>query len=250
MVLLRLRRVFDFRLAIDAHFGGVESYNGSDALQAALDSCNRSADLVIVTNPAHAQMVFNLGGRAFVCPDPLPDLSKFRDAAQEIDRKCFFICSFDIDEPYLEVFKAAESLWNDGFRLVVSGNYSKAGIAPSEYPKVRFLGYVPTSDFYRELFSAQVAIDLTEHENCLLCGAYEAMAAGKPLVLSKKRSLQEYFDRGTVFGSNEAGDIALAIRHAYTHRSQLASDAEEWATKARADMSTRIAELRDRLQEL
>jgi hypothetical protein len=69
-------------------------------------------------------------------------------------------------------------------------------------------------------------------------------------VLSKKRSLQEYFDRGTVFGSNEAGDIALAIRHAYTHRSQLASDAEEWATKARADMSTRIAELRDRLQEL
>lgn len=249
-LLLSLRRVFGFKLAIDAHFGGVESYNGSRVLQIALDSCNRAADLVIVTNPAHAHMVSNVGGRAFVCPDPLPDLSKYRGTVSVVDRKCFFICSFDIDEPYCEVFKAAYALWQDGFRLVVSGDYRKVGIETSAYPRVRFLGFVPTDEFYRELFSAQVVIDLTDHENCLLCGAYEAMAASKPLVLSKKRSLQEYFDGGTVFASNEADNIVHAVRQAYEHRSQLTNEAVQWATKAREAMCERVVALREVLRAL
>lgn len=250
ILLLRLRRVFGFRLVIDAHFGGVESYNNSPALQRVLDACNRSANLVIVTNPAHAQIVSSAGGRAFVCPDPLPDLSKYTDKINEVERKCFFICSYDVDEPYLEAFRAADLLWEEGFRLVVSGDYSKVGIYPSAFPRVSFLGYVPTDEYYRELFSAQVIIDLTEHANCLVCGAYEAMAAGKPLILSKQPSLEEYFGLGTVFAHNEATSIARAVRHAYAHYSQLAGDVAKWTTKARLEGSARIATLSDRLQEL
>ena len=40
-LLLRLRRFFRFKVIIDAHFGGVEAYNGSETFQKLLDHCNR-----------------------------------------------------------------------------------------------------------------------------------------------------------------------------------------------------------------
>ena len=249
-LLLWLRRQFGFKLVIDAHFGGVQSYNGSRLLQAALDHCNRTADLVIVTNSAHADHVRRIGGRVFECPDPIPDLSKYSGTVVEVPRKCLFICSFDIDEPYREVFRAANKLWDDGFRVVVSGNYRKVDIEPSQYPKVRFLGFLPEPDFYRELFSAEIVIDLTDHENCLLCGAYEAMEAGKPLVLSRRRSLQEYFTGGTVFTENRAEEIASAVRDAHARRTRLAADCVKWKERSRLEMMDRLARLRVELQGL
>ena len=200
-----------------------------------------------MTNPAHAQMVSDIGGRTFLCPDPHPDLSNYQDSVSEIDRKCFLICSFDIDEPYHEVFKAADALRQDRFRLVVSGNYRKVGIEATAYPRVRFLGFMPTDEFYRELFSARVVMDLTDHENCLLRGAYEAMAASKPLVLSNRRSLHDYFNGGTALACKEASDIARAVRVAHAHRARLASDAVQWANEAH-DLCGRIVASRSLLR--
>jgi glycosyltransferase involved in cell wall biosynthesis len=249
-LLLGLRRFLGFKVAIDAHFGGVEAYNGSKVFQRVLDYCNRTADLVIVTNEGHARRIRSLDGNTFVCPDPLPDLSAHRGQEEKILQKVFFICSFDIDEPFQEVFRAAEALLPEGFRFFASGNYRKAGIAPDDFPHVKLLGFVPEPEFYRHLFSSQVVVDLTDHENCLVCGAYEALEAGKPLVLSKKRALQEYFSGGTVFTSHQATEIAAAVRQAHAERSRLTEECRQWVAQARADMDKRIASLRRILEDL
>ena len=47
----------------------------------------RASDLVIVTNERHARYVADLGGRTFVCPDPLPDLSGRIDARVSVPAK-------------------------------------------------------------------------------------------------------------------------------------------------------------------
>jgi hypothetical protein len=250
LLLLGLRRSFGFKVAIDAHFGGVEAHNGSELLGRVLDYCNRTADLVIVTNEGHANHIRSLDGRVFVCPDPLPDLSEHRGQEEETLRKVFFICSFDVDEPTREVFRAAEVLFPERFRFFVSGNYRKAGIAPNDFPHVALLGFVPEPEFYKHLFSSQVVVDLTDNENCLVCGAYEALEAGKPLVLSRKRALQEYFDGGTIFTENRAADIAAAVRRAHAERSRLAKECRQWVSQARADMELRIASLRRVLEAL
>jgi hypothetical protein len=250
ILLLGLRNLLGFRVAVDAHFGGVEAFNGSKIMQQALDLCNRLANLVIVTNEDHANYIRRLGGRAFVCPDPLPDLSRYRGKEREVPGKVFFICSFDIDEPFHEAFKAAEFLLPEGFRFFVSGNYRKVGISRRDYPHVELLGFVPESEFYGHLFSSQLVVDLTDHENCLVCGAYEALEAGKPQVLSRKKALQGYFTGGAVFTENDALSIAAAVRKAHAERSRLAEQCWQLASRKRAQMLARLSHLADAMEGL
>lgn len=248
LLLLWLRPFFGFKIGIDAHFGGIDASNGSEAPQWVLDYCNRTAEFVIVTNESHAHRVRSLGGKPFVCPDPLPDLAEHRGQGAEIPHKVFFICSFDIDEPYREVFYAAKILAPEGFHFFVSGNYRKGGITPEDFPHVELLGFVPEPEYYGHLFSSQLVVDLTENDNCLVCGAYEALVAAKPLVLSRKKALEEYFTGGTVFTENKAAEIAAAVRVAYAERSRLAEESRQWVIRAREEMKERMARLNNSLE--
>lgn len=247
--LLLIKKLFRFRLVVDAHFGGIDARHKNRFLQIIINKINNKADLIIVTNENHASVVRELGGRAFICPDPLPALPPTENAPIE-DKKVFLICSYDPDEPFGEVFKAADLLLTEGFRLAVSGKYQKAAISPQDYPHVEMLGFVPEDVFYRHLFTSQIAIDLTDNDDCLVCGAYEALEAGKPLVLSKKKALQDYFTGGTVFTENKAEEIANAIRIAYAKREELAGESRRWVLRAKEEMAKRMTELKGILASL
>ena len=180
-LLVLLKFPFRYMFVADAHYIGIVAPRGNRVFQKALDFCNRHADFVIVTNEEHGKHVEAVGGRALVCEDPLPDIEKYARAGSEKLRKVFFICSFDIDEPYADVFQAAKLLQQEGYVFWVSGNFDRVGIEPADWPHVRFLGYVPEAEFYSHFAESQVVVDLTTQENCLICGAYEAMALEKPL---------------------------------------------------------------------
>lgn len=99
-ILIVARVFFRYRLVSDAHYGGVRACNGSKVFQRALDLCNRSADLVIVTNENHLRYIQKIGGHAIVCEDPLPAISHYRNEEKLDRRSVLCICSFDVDEPY------------------------------------------------------------------------------------------------------------------------------------------------------
>jgi glycosyltransferase involved in cell wall biosynthesis len=246
--LLLLGRIFfRYTFVSDAHFGGVIAYNGNYFFQKALDLCNRSADLVIVTNSDHADHVKAVGGNALVCEDPLPKLDGYEIHEKAEDKAVFFICSFDIDEPYQAAFEAARMLNDDNFKFYVSGNYHKVGIDPAAFPEIDFLGFVPERRFYEQLFQSDIVLDLTEHENCLVCGAYEAMAAEKPLVTSDKICLRKYFDKGTMFTQHDSRSIAESLRIAYRDRIRLKGEINEWKTRIIGIQNERKAILRQTL---
>jgi len=250
LFMLLLRPLFRYTFVSDAHFGGVRAYNGSLIFQKILDFCNRRADMVIVTNHEHAAYIEQIGGKPFVCEDPLPDLSTFTErfsAESKTDHKVvFFICSFDIDEPFQAAFEAAELLSMEGYKFYVSGNFRKVNIEPADFPNVNFLGYIPVQEFYSILFNSDVVLDLTNHEGCMVCGAYEAMSAVKPLVTSEKRVLRAYFTHGTVFTQHDGESIAKSIRLAYENREGLTAEILGWKKKATADHQRNIDMLRDR----
>lgn len=248
--LLFLRAIYSFKVVIDAHYGGVEAYNGSKIFQWVLGYCNNGADLVIVTNKEHARYLKRLGAKIFVCPDPLPDLSEFRVKSGVIPRKVFFICSFDPDEPYIEVFEAAKSLKNNGFSFFVSSDYKKANVIPADYPLVTFLGFVSEREFYNHLFSSELVIDLTENENCLVCGAYESLAAGKPVILSDQKVLRQYFTGGAVFTENSCKAIEDAVKNAYANKQKLRDECVAWVKENRHEMHSRLQSLREILLSL
>lgn len=246
-LLLVCRRLFGFRHTIDAHYGGVVSVSGSRLIQRLLDFANRHADTVIVTNEAHADQVRGAGGTPFVCPDPLPNIrpNSVKPAAlQAAEKSVLFVCSYDWDEPYAAVFEAAKALGELGFRVYASGAYSRVGVSPQDVPHVTLLGYVARSEYEAYIQHVDVVLDLTIWQDCLVCGAYEAMAVGKPCVLSRTRSLTELFTHGTVFTSHEPRDIVAAVCDAYDRRRALSAQIDEWVQRHAADLRKRAAALR------
>jgi glycosyltransferase involved in cell wall biosynthesis len=231
-LLIFLKGIFGYKLVSDAHFAGVIACNSNKLFQFILNLCNRFVNLVIVTTQEHAYFIETIGGKALVCEDPLPDLTAFQSGNAIHDKTIFFICSYDVDEPYKIVFSAADLLKKDGFNLCATGNYAKANIDPHDYPSVIFLGYLHETDYYNKLLSSSVVLDLTENENCLVCGAYEAMSAEKPLVTSNTASLKNYFTKGTVFTDHDINSIVNAVKLAYENRLHLLNEIKEWKIKA------------------
>ena len=246
-LLLGVRRVLGFRLISDAHYGGVVAVTGSRMLQRLLDHANARADMVIVTNPGHAELIRHRGGRPFICPDPLPTIPHAlpRPAALNgASATVLFICSFDIDEPYREVFEAARLLRGHGIGMYVSGPYTRAGLSPRDVQDVTLLGYVDRQTYDALLRNVDIVLDLTTWQDCLVCGAYEAMAVGTPCVLSRTPALTTLFTHGTVFSSHDAASIAEAVLAAFERRGDLQAQIAEWVVRHREATRDRIVALR------
>jgi glycosyltransferase involved in cell wall biosynthesis len=244
-LLLFLRRSYGFMLVSDAHHAGVRAFNEAWLLQRLLDFHNARVDLAVVTNESQARFLSSLGTRAYVCQDPLPDLPKARQSSITTgDRSALLVCSFGPDEPYEAVFEAFAGLQKDGFTLFVSGNYKKAKTDLSRFPWVRLLGFLPTDQYYEYLLSVSVVIDLTTREDCLVCGAYEALAAEKPLIVSRTLALKDYFGEAAVLTDNTSEAIRESVLAAFARREELARKAKDWVARNNPYMDERVAGLR------
>lgn len=249
-LLLILSRFYKYSFVSDAHYGGIEACNRIPFYQKVLDILNASADMVIVTNRAHDEFIRSLGGKTFICQDPLPTLPVPRKLERvDPEKTIFFICSFDIDEQYKEVFEAAKLLREKGYTFYVSGNYKRVGIDPASHPEIKFLGYIPEEDFYSYLQACAAAIDLTAKDNCLVCGAYETISACKPLILSDTNALREYFGGAAIFTTGSPEDIARCMEIACSNKKELSRKAREWKERNETHMHSRIKLLRSMLLE-
>ena len=202
-------------VVMDAHNAGIEPFDGRSRWASRLAAyAMRHAALTIVSNAGLSPRVGEHGGRPVVLPDPLPPLTP-PAAAERLEGRLnlLFICTWASDEPYLEVLRAAAML-DPQIRIYITGNSRgrERGLQGPLPPNVVLTGYVAEPEFQRLLFSCDAVMDLTTRENCLLCGAYEATAAERPMLLSDTRCLRDYFDRGAVYADNTAAGIAAAVR--------------------------------------
>jgi glycosyltransferase involved in cell wall biosynthesis len=198
---------------IDAHNAGVHPFDGRRPWANTLNRrILRSASLTIVTNNALAEFVANQGGRPFILPDPIPMLPPPKHArAMQGEFNVLFICTWASDEPYAAVLAAAGTL-PPGFRIYITGASKGREHAFGPLPEnVSITGFVHEDEFVELLHGADLVMDLTTRENCLVCGAYEALAAEKPLLLSDTRALRAYFNAGAVYTDNTATDIASKL---------------------------------------
>ena len=212
LFVVTLRKIFNYRVIIDAHNVGLFPKEGKCGLLNRLSRfVQRHADLVIVSNPGLQPVVKSNGGKSFVLPDKIPDIQPNSKLPLDGSFKILFICSFAKDEPYLEVIEAARLVGKD-VRIYVSGNYRKAVLIPSELPEnITLTGYLSEENYIHFLNSVDATIDLTTRENCLVCGAYESVAAGKPVILSDTSALKNYFNQGAIFSENTGPALARAI---------------------------------------
>lgn len=231
-------------LVVDRHsnfFAVSESILGNMGHRAMSKFTLSMADITIVTNDHLKNLVERDRGRALVLQDKIPMLVKKKDLKLQGKHNVLFICSFDQDEPYAEVLEAAKLISPDTF-IYVTGNYNKirSNEVFAELPSnVVLLGYVSDQDYIDYMFAVDIVVVLTNWEHTLLCGAYEAVCAEKPLILSDKEDLLTYFNRGVVKTKNIATDIATAIQCAIKEEQELKKEiknlkaelSEKWQEK-------------------
>jgi glycosyltransferase involved in cell wall biosynthesis len=212
--------LFRVPVIIDAHNAAIYPFNGTihwaNMVAAYL---LRRATFTIVTNRFLADYVIRKGGRTLVIPDPVPEFSyPIKSRKLHGSFNVLFVCSWAADEPYYEVMKAAEIISKDIYIYITGKSKGKENRYGVTLPKnIVLTGFLNENDYIELMNSCDVVVDLTMREDCLLCGAFEALSLEKPMIISNSRALRTYFHKGALYTKNTAIDIALQINTAITH---------------------------------
>jgi glycosyltransferase involved in cell wall biosynthesis len=238
-----LRPLLRYRLIVDAHNEAVEPYVNRQRWVRSLSRwVIRKADLTIVSNRQLAALVDRWGGRSFALPDPIPVLpAALPTRTLDGPFNVVLIATHAADEPIAQIFDAVRDM---DVHLYVTGNPRRMALAVADCVphNVRFTGFLPDADYWALLRSADAIIDLTLMDDCLVSGAYEALAVGKPMLLSNNRASVELFGGAAVFTDNTAADIRLGLE-----RLRLSRDAMKVAAdNKRSELTERwIASAKD-----
>ncbi|MGE3595688.1 MAG: glycosyltransferase [Dehalococcoidia bacterium] len=229
-----LRPLFRYRLLIDLHTHFVRPTGLAKLIYGFLNGYSlRNCNAVIVTNEAYRDEIAKKTIQAvLVLPDKVPVFeSKFTRVPLN-GRSILYICTFSSDEPWTEVLEAAPMLSADT-TIYISG---RSPIAQSSAPhNVVLTGYLPRDDYENLLRSVDGVMVLTTAQDNLMCGGYEAVAAGKPIVLSDTPALRRLFTKGAVFTENRREAIAESIRTLEGDEQRLRNDIIALGVEMRAD---------------
>ena len=238
-----LRPLLRYHLIFDAHNEAVEPYlHPSAPVRIVSRWLIARADCVVVTNGQLARSVAKAGGNPFVLGDPVPSVPVVTPKPLTGEYRVAVISTFAQDEPFEAVLDAAKSL-PDHVHFYVTGDSDK--LTPSVRRKIRtnmtLTGYLDEHAYWELLVSCNAIIDLTTMPDCLVCGAYEAVAVGKPLILSRNAASLEVFGGRAELVDNTPTEIAGAVMRLQSVRAQgkdLAQRREDfdllWAQQAEA----------------
>lgn len=159
------------------------------------------------------------------------------------------ICSFDVDEPILEIMLAAQKL--DDVRFYVTGNPKKASaeIKSAKPENVTFTGFLSNDDYAGLLHSVQAVLVLTTLDFTMQRGGSEAITVEKPLITSNFGILKRIFYKGTIHVDNSPESIVEAVNRLRSELPKYTQEmiemkqerAERWKV-LHADLEARIAQ--------
>lgn len=222
VLVLVCAKLLRFSLIVDAHNTGINYEGRFHRLVNLLNRIViRNSKFIVVTNEYMANVVSARGGKPLILPDPLPVLPVPKLASvngfirSKTDKKlnAFCITSWGEDEP-IEALMAAAEMFANSVNFYFTGNYRKASfkISAEALPEnVHLLGFVDEDVYFSLLSDCNFTIDLTTRADCLVCGAYESVSAGKPVLLSDTKPQRAYFNRGAVFCSTTCDGIQAGL---------------------------------------
>ena len=213
LVVLPLARLLGARLAVDIHSGALLDRRWRWSVPVLAWTCRRS-EVAIVTLPSLAARLAERGLDVEVIPDPLPDLGgasgesvpdRHDGSAGGAEPRVVAVCSWAADEPIDALLEAARGR---PWRLAITGRPNRE-VEPG--PNVELTGFVADEDYAALLVRADAVVVLTTREDTLLSGAWEAIALGRPLVLSDTAALRGTFEVGPAYVRPDPASIAAGI---------------------------------------
>jgi len=229
----------------------------------------RHADLTLVTNKELRAKVEASGGRAFVLPDPFPDLAatgwsgaarsqpatRFPASGDSLadghPAEILFVSSWAFDEPIAETIEACRRLRG---KVVVritgrmKPQYAKlVSAAPDNFLPTGFL----SDQAYFDLMARSDAVmAVTQRPATLVCGGYEAAVLGKPLILGDSETLREYFHAGAVHTDGTAEDVERQLRVLIADLPHYTEGIRRFHARRAEEWEQLLAELESALRDL
>lgn len=253
LLVLAARRFFgNYRVVMDAHNEAVVPFSHPRwPIPSLTRLALQAADSTIVTNAALADIVARSGGRPIVLPDRLP-VAPMQPSRPPLDGTIIVmvIATYAADEPIAAIVEAARLL-GTGFEFRFTGRETRMSAETrSMLPaNVMQTGFLLEHDYWQLMADCHVVLDLTLKPNCLVCGAYEALAMRKPMVLSNNAPSVELFARVAVFSASaEPADIASALRTVQNEYAALVERCESEPSAFERRWQLAAASISDRLQ--
>lgn len=187
----------------------------------------RKAEVTIVTTRKLMKWVHLNGGRAVVLHDKIPDLSTRTVVDLKGCPSVLFVCTYSWDEPIEEVLQAVNSFPVNSVLYITGRGTAAIHARVAEMNlqmrerRVVLTGFLPEDQYRAYMASADIVLVLTTVEDVLLCGAYEAVSLGKPLVLSGTNAIRGLFNQGVIYCENHAASISGAVTNAHLHENEI-----------------------------
>ena len=216
LVLFRFVTRRTFKIVADCHNAALRAPWSAVPLSSRLLNW---ADLVLVHNPDVVAAARDLGvehQRLRVLGDSVPVLPS-EDVETPPQRKPTLVmpCSFHADEPIEAVLQAARQLESATF--VITGNHLRIrnrGLLKQATQNVIFPGFLPLAEFDQLLLRASGVLCLTTQDGVQLSAASEAIAAGKPIIISDTKLLRDLFGQAGILVDNSVASILQGCRTA------------------------------------
>jgi glycosyltransferase involved in cell wall biosynthesis len=201
----------------------------------------RHAAATMVASEPLADEVRRAGGRPLVVHEPPPLWRIDAPPPDDGPPTVLWVGIFAADEPIAEVVGAAALLPDVRFVLTGDPERCPAAVRAAAPPNVTFAGYRRGDDYRALIADATIMMVLTTAPSSVPRGAFEAVAALRPLVLSDQPLLREQFPEA-VFADNAADALADGVTRALARRPELVAtaraardrDAARWAAQRAA----------------
>ncbi len=232
-----LRKIFGFKAIVDRHSNFKIDKLAETSIKWRLfhfvsNYSLKNADITIVTNDRAKQYLRKYSNEVVILPDVIPKFDYERHcndfrSENTLEKTVLFVTTFDDDEPIEPMISAAGKL--ESVRCYFTGNYlkrfSRKEALSLEAKGIYFTGFVPNEEYERLLFISDVVVVLTDKDLILNCGAYEAIGAEKPVVLSNTRTLVSYFgNSGVTYVTNDSDGIFEGIKRALDNADTLKAE--------------------------
>ncbi|MEN3045608.1 MAG: glycosyltransferase [Candidatus Hydrothermales bacterium] len=149
--------------------------------------------------------------RYFILNDPPIPVEGFSVGnSKTVTGKEYFVfpASGDSDEPIDEIIKTANLIGN--FNFLITGNVRRTH---KNMPKnLIFTGYLSHSEYYSVIKNAKAIISLTKWEYTLTCSSLEGLVFEKPVIVSNKEALKNFFKNAAIYVENRCESIVEGIK--------------------------------------
>jgi len=186
----------------------------------------RQAATNLVTNEIHKKLVEENGGKATIVRD-VPVVYQLADLYPLSTRfNVAAICSFNYDEPIIEMFKAAGRLSDVQFYFTGNPKHLRPEIAEQRPDNVVLTGFLSDQHYGSLVARADIVLTLTTQDHTMLRGAWEAVYQATPVIVSDWQILRESFSEGAIHVDNSSESIVEAVRFAEKNLATLRSQVE------------------------